>query len=87
MTGLAAPQQATRTSRNRLLWEEETRAIRTHAQTLSPAARHTVRAVLEAILRESEEGEIAASARSLLAALERLEREAGTRRVADPCFP
>jgi hypothetical protein len=74
---LAASQQATPTSRHRLLWEEEARTIRTNAQSLSPAARHTVRAVLETILHESDDREIAASARSLLAALERLARELG----------
>jgi hypothetical protein len=77
MTALAASQQETRTTRNRLLWEEEARTIRTSAQSLSPAARHTVRAVLETILHESDDGEITASADSLLAALERLERELG----------
>jgi hypothetical protein len=76
MTALAASEQETHTSRNRLLWEEEIRAIRTSAQSLSPAARRTVRAVLETILHESDD-EIAASARSLLDHLHRLEGERG----------
>lgn len=77
MTSLTASQQATRTSRNRVLWEEEARTIRTNAPSLAPAARQRIRAVLETILCESDEGDITASARSLLVALERLERELG----------
>jgi hypothetical protein len=87
MTALVASQEETRTFRNRRLWEEEARTIRTSAQSLPPVARHRVRAVLEAIVYETEDGDIAASAGSLLTVLEELERELGEKdRVVQRAF-